>query len=63
MEEVKANVVNRYPGQLQYRRLINGYRTFDLSRGIDYTLDLGFRDLNTGKEVVKRYTNIIKSKI
>lgn len=40
---------------LQYRRLVNGYRRFDLSRGIDYIVDLGFRNLHTGKEVIKRF--------
>ncbi|KAJ8951127.1 hypothetical protein NQ318_021571 [Aromia moschata] len=55
IDEVKATVANKYPRNLQYRRLINGYRVFDLSRGMDYTLDLGFRDLNTGKEVIKRF--------
>ncbi|KAJ8928907.1 hypothetical protein NQ314_018478 [Rhamnusium bicolor] len=55
IQEVKATVSNKYPKDLQYRRLINGYRKFDLSRGMDYTLDLGFRDLNTGKEVIKRF--------
>lgn len=35
--------------------MINGYRIFDLSRGMDYTLDLGFRDVGTGKEVVKKF--------
>ncbi|KAB0791849.1 hypothetical protein PPYR_03649 [Photinus pyralis] len=39
----------------QYRRLVNGYRRFDLSRGMDYTIDLGFRNLQTGKEVIKRF--------
>lgn len=42
-------------GSLMYRRLVNGYRLFDLSRGLDYTLDIGFRDLETGKELIKRY--------
>ncbi|KAJ4439449.1 hypothetical protein ANN_07573 [Periplaneta americana] len=39
---------------LQYRRLINGYRRFDPSRGMDYHLDLAFRDTTTGREVHKR---------
>ncbi|KAJ9598451.1 hypothetical protein L9F63_010847, partial [Diploptera punctata] len=39
---------------LQYRRLINGYRRFDPSRGMDYRLDLAFRDTTTGREVHKR---------
>lgn len=40
---------------LQYHRLINGYRRFDPSRGMDYRLDLAFRDARTGQEVHKRY--------
>ncbi|XP_014241886.1 chondroitin sulfate synthase 2 [Cimex lectularius] len=46
-------VMSRYPSELHFRRLVNGYRRFDASRGLDYILDLGFKD-NTGKEVVKR---------
>lgn len=40
---------------LKYRRLVNGYSVFDLSRGLDYILDIGFKDKNTGKETIKRY--------
>lgn len=39
---------------LQYRHLTNGYRRFDPSRGMDYRLDLAFRDTRTGQEVHKR---------
>ena len=45
---------------LQYRRLINGYRRFDPSRGMDYRLDLAFRDTTTGREVHKRLKNHIR---
>ncbi|KAG5891796.1 hypothetical protein JTB14_006188 [Gonioctena quinquepunctata] len=55
IEEVKSKVANTYPNVLQYKKLVNGYRTFDLSRGMDYTLDLAFRNLNNGKEIVKRF--------
>ncbi|RZC42210.1 chondroitin sulfate synthase 2 [Asbolus verrucosus] len=55
IEEVKVRFQAENSKKFQYRRLINGYRTFDLSRGMDYVLDLGFRDLTTGKEVVKRF--------
>nr|XP_023018650.1 chondroitin sulfate synthase 2 [Leptinotarsa decemlineata] len=55
IEEVKSKVTNTYPKDLQYKKLVNGYKTFDLSRGMDYTLDLAFRDLNNGKEVIKRF--------
>jgi hypothetical protein len=40
---------------LQYQYLINGYRRFDPSRGMDYRLDLAFKDTTTGQEVHKRY--------
>ncbi|KAK7789799.1 hypothetical protein R5R35_012982 [Gryllus longicercus] len=40
--------------QLKFRRLIDGYRRFDPSRGIDYILELAFKDLSTGHEVHKR---------
>lgn len=46
---------NDSTGKYQFRRLVNGYRTFDLSKGMDYVLDLGFRDLTTGKEVIRRH--------
>ncbi|XP_044260141.1 chondroitin sulfate synthase 2 [Tribolium madens] len=55
IEEVAVKVHTESPKRFQFRRLINGYRSFDLSRGMDYTLDLGFRDLTTGIEVVKRF--------
>lgn len=44
----------KYDGQLLYKRLVNGYRKFDPSRGMDYILDLAFRDNTNGKEVHKR---------
>lgn len=34
---------------------MNGYRKFDLSRGMDYELDLAFIDLATGKETIKHF--------
>ncbi|CAG9768082.1 unnamed protein product [Ceutorhynchus assimilis] len=55
LNDVLAQVAEKYPKRFEYRRLVNGYKTFDLSRGLDYMLDLGFRDLNTGKEIVKRF--------
>lgn len=38
----------------KYMELVNGYKIFDLSRGLDYTLDMKFEDLNSGKQVLKR---------
>ena len=51
---VKAKVESTDPYKFSFLRLVNGYRTFDLARGLDYVLDLGFRDLTSGKEVIKR---------
>lgn len=34
---------------------MNGYRKFDLSRGMDYDIDLSFTDLHSGKEIIKRF--------
>lgn len=34
---------------------MNGYRKFDLSRGMDYEIDVAFRDLNTNKQQIKRF--------
>ncbi|KAF5291737.1 hypothetical protein FQA39_LY14225 [Lamprigera yunnana] len=52
---IKDKVMYEHADSLQYRRLINGYKRFDLSRGMEYIFDLGFRDLHTGKEVIKRF--------
>lgn len=45
---------HNYHGKLQYRRLVNGYRRYDPARGMDYMLDLAFRDKDSGLEVMKR---------
>lgn len=51
VDAVKAHVDYKY----KYERLVNGYRKFDLSRGMDYELDLAFVDLSTGKETIKHF--------
>lgn len=38
--------INKYSGKLKYVQLISGYKKFDLSRGMDYILDLEFQNLN-----------------
>lgn len=53
--QVVSEIEGKYPKAYEFRRLVNGYKTFDLSRGLDYTLDMGLRDLSNGKEVVKRF--------
>ncbi|KAG8229514.1 hypothetical protein J437_LFUL004920 [Ladona fulva] len=45
----------QYQGRLRFRRLVNGYRRFDPSRGMDYILDLTFRNTSSGLEVQKRF--------
>ncbi|XP_046984721.1 chondroitin sulfate synthase 2 [Schistocerca americana] len=47
-------IENLYNGQLVFRKLINGYRRFDQSRGMDYRLDMAFKSTTTGREVHKR---------
>jgi hypothetical protein len=44
----------KYRGKIQFRRLVNGYRRYDPARGMDYLLDLAFRDTASGREVLKR---------
>lgn len=55
VKAIVNKVLHEKPNDFQFSRLVNGYRTFQLSRGLDYQIDLGFRDLHTGKEVVKRF--------
>ncbi|XP_071454752.1 chondroitin sulfate synthase 2 [Hetaerina americana] len=45
----------QYQGRLRFRRLVNGYRRFDPSRGMDYVVDLTFRDTSSGLELQKRF--------
>lgn len=47
-------IESKYDGRLQYRNLISGYRKFDPSRGMDYKLDIVFRDVSTGSFLQKR---------
>ncbi|CAB3366693.1 Hypothetical predicted protein [Cloeon dipterum] len=49
-----SHMTQKYNEKLQYRRLVNGYRRYDPARGMDYILDLAFRDMDTGLEVLKR---------
>ncbi|XP_059474527.1 chondroitin sulfate synthase 2 [Neocloeon triangulifer] len=49
-----SHMAQKYEGKLQYKRLVNGYRRYDPSRGMDYILDLAFRDMDTGLEILKR---------
>lgn len=55
INSIQAKVEKTSTNVLTYRRLINGYRVFDLSRGLDYTFDMAFKDQTTGKQVIKRF--------
>lgn len=55
MNATVAWVSSRYEGILEFRRLINGYRRFDPSRGLDYKLDIAFQDTTSGHEIHKRF--------
>lgn len=45
----------KYLNNLKFDRLVNGYKRFDPSRGLDYILDLTFKDLTGDKLIQKRY--------
>lgn len=48
-----SRVIADHRYELKFNKLLNGYRRFDASRGMDYILDLQFTDKN-GKTLVKR---------
>lgn len=58
MEDIKQtameNLSQKYPARFTLRRLINGYRRFDPTRGMEYILDLLLVDDNDKSEVFKR---------
>jgi len=45
---------DKYGGRFEKLRLVNGYRRFDHSRGMEYMLDLALKDIHTNAEVLKR---------
>lgn len=45
----------KYSNNLKLHGLVNGYKRFDPSRGLDYILDLTLKDLYTEKILQKRY--------
>lgn len=49
---------SKYPGNFRYEQLISGYKKFDLSRGMDYILDLEFR--NQHNEMVQKRIQVCK---
>ena len=44
----------KYERNFELYSLVNGYRRFDPSRGIDYKLDIALRRLDTGDLTQKR---------
>lgn len=55
IEEVKVKAKSIYGDDLKYVDLVNGYKVFDLSKGMDYIIDAKFQNTNNQKEVVKRF--------
>lgn len=51
---VTSKIIVRYNQKLVFKKLINGYKRFDASRGMDYIFDLSFTEVDTGKELYKR---------
>ena len=46
-------IIDISEGKLRFKNLINGYRKFDASRGMDYVLDICFIS-HSGEEIIKR---------
>lgn len=46
---------SKYSNNLKFDRLVNGYKRFDPSRGLDYILDLTFKDIVGNRLIQKRY--------
>lgn len=46
----------KYSKNLKFDHLVNGYKRFDPSRGLDYKLDLNFKDIKSSNYVQKRYS-------
>lgn len=55
MDAVISRVNFKYGNQLKYRRLVNMYRLFDPSQGLNYIVDLGLKNSSNGKEIIKRF--------
>lgn len=47
----------KYSNNLKFHSLVNGYKRFDPSRGLDYILDLTLKDFVTEKIIQKRLVN------
>lgn len=58
INDVLNNVINKATNDnknLTFKRLMNGYKTFDANRGMDYILDLEFIDEHSFRPLKKRY--------
>jgi len=53
----------KYSNNLKFDSLVNGYKRFDPSRGLDYILDLNFKDIIGDKFIQKRLIYAINSLI
>lgn len=54
LKGVSRRIEKEYEGELVYQRLINGYRKFDASRGMDYILDIEFLQTANRQRIIKR---------
>lgn len=64
VSESASKTEESYDGALKFFNFINGYQKFDPSRGMDYLIDLAFRETTSGKMILKRqasYFNIQQS--
>lgn len=55
MQQSVDKVLKEKPN-LSYVRLVNGYKRFDPTRGMDYILDLMFQDKGSNEKTIIRYT-------
>jgi len=46
---------SKYSNNLKFDRLVNGYKRFDPSRGLDYVLDLSLKDIVGNRLIQKRF--------
>lgn len=54
VSESASKTEESYDGALKFFSFVNGYQKFDPSRGMDYIIDLAFRETTSGKIILKR---------
>ncbi|KAK2581524.1 hypothetical protein KPH14_005183 [Odynerus spinipes] len=54
INKITSKIIIEHNQKLVFQKLINGYKRFDASRGMDYIFDLSFIEVDTGKELYKR---------